>query len=206
MEKYNSKQFLKFNKEINHFKQNDVRINKLCDTKNTSYDSYKETTIINRDELMIGEVEPSVLFEQYDEEESSLSTHNQELVRSGRDRAARLLNIQNISHLTSAENEIFQNELNIDVERSAGVISHISQFSTEYNRAHHNIGQWYLSRLEEQNWQYLKQVFINERDDTRNITISLPLPPMVIKVPINYNWELRETLIDYSFRQYYTIY
>ena len=109
----------------------------------------------------------------------------------------KLLCIQQTSHCTSSENEIFRNELNIDVEQSAGVISHISQFSTEYNRAHHNIAHWYLSRLEERNWQYLKPVFINDRDESRNITISLPLPPMVIKVPINYNWELRNTLIDY---------
>ena len=165
-----------------------------------NYDSYKTTTIIYRDEQMIGEVEPRVLFEQYDEKESSLLTHNQELVRSGRNRAAKLLCIQQISHWTSAENEIVRNELNIDVVRSAGVTLHISQFSTEYNRAHHNIGQWYLSRLEERNWQYLKQVSVNKRDESRNITLSLPLPPMVMKVPINYKWELRNTLIDYSFR------
>ena len=127
-------------------------------------------------------------------------THNQEFVRSGRDRDAKLLCIQQISHWTSAENEIFQNELNIDVERSAGVISHISQFSTEYNCAHHNIGQWYLSRLEERNWHYLKQVSVNERNESRNITLCLPLLPMVMKIPINYKWELRNTLIDYSFR------
>ena len=114
-----------------------------------NYDRYKETTIVNRDEQMIGEVQPRELIEQYNEEESSLSTHNQELVRSGRDRAAKLLYIEQISHWTSATNKIFQNKLNIDVEQSPGVISHISQFSTEYNRAHHNIGQWYLSRLEE---------------------------------------------------------
>ena len=53
-----------------------------------NYDSYKETTIINSDEQMIGKVEPRVLFKQYDEEDSSLLTYNQELVRSGRDRAA----------------------------------------------------------------------------------------------------------------------
>ena len=56
-----------------------------------NYDSYKETIIIYRDEQMIGEFESRVLFKQYDEEESSLLTHNQELVRSGRDRAAKLL-------------------------------------------------------------------------------------------------------------------
>ena len=56
-----------------------------------NYNSYNETTIIYRDEQMIGEVEPHVLFEQYDDEKSSLLTHNQELVRSGRDRAAKLL-------------------------------------------------------------------------------------------------------------------
>ena len=151
-----------------------------------NYNSYKETTIIYRDEQMIGEVEPRVLFEQYDEQESSLLTHNQELVRYGRDRAAKLLCIQQISNWTSAENEIFRNELNIDVKRSAGVTSHISQFSTEHNRAHHNIGN-NTSRLEERNWQYLKQVYVNERNELRNITISLPLPTMVMKVPINYN-------------------
>ena len=84
-----------------------------------NYDSYKETNITNNDEQMIGGVEPRVLFEQYDEEESSLLTHNQELVCSGRDRAAKLLCIQQINHWTSAENEIFRNELNIDVKRSA---------------------------------------------------------------------------------------
>ena len=110
-----------------------------------NYDSYKETIIINRDELMIIEVEPGVLFEQYDEEEFGLLTHNQKLVCRGQDRAAKLLCIQQICHWTSAENVIFQNELNIDVEKSAGVISHISQLSIEYNRAHHNIRQWYLS-------------------------------------------------------------
>ena len=160
----------------------------ISSTRTTqSYNSYKKTTIINSDEQIIREVEPRVLFEQYNEEESSLLTHNQEIVRSGQDRAAKLLCIQQISHWTSAENKIFRNELNIDVEKSAGVISHISQFSTEYNCAHHNIGQYYLSRLEERNWQCLKQVTVNERDELRNITISLPLPIMVMKVLINYN-------------------
>ena len=42
-----------------------------------NYDSYKETTFINSDEQMIEEVEYRVLFEQYDEEESRLLTHNQ---------------------------------------------------------------------------------------------------------------------------------
>ena len=41
---------------------------------------------------------------------------------------------------------------------------------------------------------------VNERNESRNITISLPLSPMVMKVPMNYNWELRNTLIDYLFR------
>ena len=63
-----------------------------------NYDRYKETTIVNRDEQMIEEVEPRELIEQYNEEESSLSIHNQELVRSGRDRAAKLLYIKRISH------------------------------------------------------------------------------------------------------------
>ena len=162
-----------------------------------NYDSYKETSIINNIKQMIGEIEPPVLFEQYDEVEFCLLTHNQELVCSGRDRAAKLLCIQQISLWKSAENEIFRNELTIDVKRLAGVTS---QFSTEYNRVHHNIWQWYLSRLEERNWQYLNQVSVNERDESRNITLSLPLPPMVMKLPINYNLEQRNTLIDYSFR------
>ena len=72
------------------------------------------------------EVEPRVLFEQYDEEESSLSTHNQELVCSGRARASKILCIQQLSHLTIAENKIFRTKLNIYDETSAGVISHIT--------------------------------------------------------------------------------
>ena len=44
----------------------------IVSTRTTqSYDIYNETTIINRDEQLIGEVEPSVLFEQYNEKESS---------------------------------------------------------------------------------------------------------------------------------------
>ena len=71
-------------------------------------DIYEETTIINRDKQMIGEVEPRVLFDKYNGKLSSLLTHNKELVYSGRDRAAKLLCIQQISPWTNAENEIFE--------------------------------------------------------------------------------------------------
>ena len=60
--------------------------------------------------------------------------------------------------------------------------------------------QWFQIQLEQQEWQYHKQIIVNDDDDTRKNLISLPLPPLVLKVTSEWYWPLRNEIIDFTFR------
>ena len=128
-----------------------------------------------------------------------LRTHDQEMIRSNRIRAAKLLCKQRLSQWTVAENTIFLSELGVDIERSAGILSHVNRLHSDYMRAMDTPGQWFQIQLEQREWQYHKQIIVNDDDDTRKILISLLLPPLVFKVSSEWYWPLRNEIIDFTF-------
>ena len=54
--------------------------------------------------------------------------------------------------------------------------------------------------MKQREWQYHKQIIVTDDDDTRKILISLPLPPLVLKVSSEWYWPLRNEIIDFTFR------
>ena len=111
-----------------------------------------------------------------------LRTHDQEMVRSSRIRAAKLLCKQRLSQWNVAENTIFLLELGVDIDRSVGILSYVNRLHSDYMRAMDTPGQWFQIQLEKREWQYHKQIIVNDDDDTRKILISLSYPPLVLKV------------------------
>ena len=111
-----------------------------------------------------------------------LRTHDLEMVRSSRIRAAKLLCKQRLSQWTVAKNTLFLSELGVDIERFAGILSHVNRLHSDYMRAMDTFGQWFQIQLEQRKWQYHKQIIVSDDDDTRKILISLPLPPLILSV------------------------
>ena len=104
-----------------------------------------------------------------------------------------------LSQWTIAENTIFLSELGVDIERSAGILSHINRLHSDYMRAMNTPGQYFQIQLEQREWQYHKQIIVNNDDDTRKILISLPIPPLVLKLSSEWYWPLRNKNIDFTF-------
>ena len=64
-----------------------------------------------------------LLYQQVDNDAQVLRSHDQGMFRSGRLSASRNLCKQHLSSWSTADNEIFLNELGLDVERSHGIIN-----------------------------------------------------------------------------------
>ena len=54
-------------------------------------------------------------------------------------------------------------------------------------------------RLELNVWNIGKSIAIHDRETTQIISIRFPLPPMILKIPENWNYELKDKIIDFSF-------
>ena len=145
-------------------------------------------------------IRPLLLVREVPNDAPLLRTHDQEMVGSSRIRASKLLCKQRLSQWTVAENTIFNSGLGVDIERSAGILSHVNRFHSDYMRAIDNPGQWFQIQLEQREWQYHKQIILNDDDDTRKILISLPLPPLILKVSSEWYWPLHNEIIDFTFR------
>ena len=128
-----------------------------------------------------------------------LRTHDQDMVCTSRLRAAKLLCKQRMSQWTTAENTIFLSELGIDIERASGIMSHINQLHFDYMPAMNSPGQWFQVQMERREWQFHKQIVVSDDDDTREISICLSLPPLVLKVSDQWYWPLRNMLVDFTF-------
>ena len=128
-----------------------------------------------------------------------LRSHDQEIIRSSRIRAAKPLCKQRLSQCSLAENTIFFSELGVEIERSAGILSHVNSLHNDYMRAM-DTGHWVQIQVEQREWQYHKQIILNDDDDTRKILISLSLSPLVLKVSSDWYWPLCNEIIDFTLR------
>ena len=137
--------------------------------------------------------------QQVNAQGQSLIWHDQELLRSNRRISLRNLCKHRLSQWAAADNEMFKSELGIDVERGAHIMSNIGRLQTTYQQAYEDPGQWVHSRFEERNWLFTREVALIAEETVRSISISLPLPPMVLTVPESWVWELRNKVIDLTF-------
>ena len=76
-------------------------------------------------------------------------------------------------------------------------MSNIGRLQITYQQAYEDPGQWFHSRFEELNLLFTREVALIAQET--QISISLPLPPMVQKVPVAWHWPLRNTIIDFTF-------
>ena len=138
-------------------------------TATTSYAPNATTGSVTKPTNTIG---PLLLVQEVPNEAPLLPTHDQEMVRSSRIRAAKLLCKQRLSQWTVAENTIFLSKLGVDIERCARILSYVNRIHSDYMRAMDTPGQWFQIQLEKQEWQYHKQIIENDNDDTRKILMS----------------------------------
>ena len=54
-------------------------------------------------------------------------------------------------------------------------------------------------RFELNSWNIGKSIAIYDSENTRVMSTRFPLPPMVLKVPRNWNRQLQNKIIDFSF-------
>ena len=121
------------------------------------------------------------------------------MVRSNRINAALLLCKQRLLQWDTENYYIFERELEIKIDRTAGIIANINPLLTDYSRSSHDINLWMRERLELNVWNIGKSIAILDRETTRVISIRFPLPPMILKIPEYWNSQLKDKLIDFSF-------
>ena len=78
-------------------------------------------------------------------------------------------------------------------------MSNIGRLQTTYKKAYEDLGQWFHSRFEKRNWLFTREVALIAEKTLRSMSISLLLPPIVLKVLKSWFQQLRNTVIDFTF-------
>ena len=79
-----------------------------------------------------------VLVHRVEQKLNSLELHNQEMARSNRINASLILCKQQLLQWNSENFNIFERELEIKIERTAGIIANINPLQTDYSRSQHD--------------------------------------------------------------------
>ena len=140
-----------------------------------------------------------IVVQQVGAKGQSLISHDNELVRSNRQISLKNICKHRLSKWAATDNEIFKPELGIVLERGTHIMSNIGRLQTTYQQAYEDPGQWFYSRFEELNLLLTREVVLIAEETLRQISISLPLPPMVLKLLEAWYWPLRNTIIDFIF-------
>ena len=142
------------------------------------------SSVLNVSDAMKSTNSPNlIVVQRVNAQGQSLLSHNQELVDSNRRISVRNLCKHRLSKWIVADTELFKSELGVDVERGAHIMSNIGRLQTTYQHTFEDPGQWFHSRLEKRNWLFSREVAFIAKETLRSIFISLPFPPMVLKVP-----------------------
>ena len=54
-------------------------------------------------------------------------------------------------------------------------------------------------RFELNNWNIKKSIAIHDSENTRVMSVRYSLPPIILKIPRNWNKQLKNIIIDFSF-------
>ena len=95
--------------------------------------------------------------------------------------------------------QIFERALGINIERISEIMPNIITLQTNYLKSNTESGLWMRERFELNSWNIGKSIAIYDSENTRVISVLFPLPPMVLKVPKNWNTQLKYIIIDFSF-------
>ena len=112
-------------------------------SKTTDTTKYSPSDIIKSGLQSTNTIKPLLLIQEVPNEALLFRTNDQQMVRSSRIRAAKLVCKQRLSQWTAAENTIFLSELGVDIERSAGILSHINRLHSDYMLAMDTPGQYF---------------------------------------------------------------
>ena len=78
-------------------------------------------------------------------------------------------------------------------------MSNIGRLETTYQQAYEDPGQWFQSRFEELYLLFTREIALIAEKTLKQISIILPLPPMVLNVPKAWYWPLRNTIIEFTY-------
>ena len=75
----------------------------------------------------------------------------------------------------------------------------IITLQTNYLKSNTEASSWMRERFELNVWNVGKSIAIYDSEHTRVMSVRFPLPPMILKVPENWNEKLKIKIIDFSF-------
>ena len=62
-----------------------------------------------------------------------------------------------------------------------------------------NPSEWLGMILDRHSWRFKSEIEIDEVNNFRIFKIVMPLTPLILKVPENWYWDIRETTVDFTF-------
>ena len=121
------------------------------------------------------------------------------MIRTNRLNAAYILCKQKLLQWDIQNYQIFEIDLGINKERILEMVPNIITLQTNYLRSNIESGSWMRERFELNSWNIGKSIAIYDSENTRVMSVRFPLPPIVLKVLENWNKQLKNIIIDFSF-------
>ena len=121
------------------------------------------------------------------------------MIRTNRLNAALILCKQKLLQWDRQNYQIVERELGINVEQTSEIMPNIITLQTNYLKSNTEAGLWMRERFEFNYWNIGKSIMIYDSENTRVMSIRFLLPQIVLKVPENWNKQLKNIIIDFSF-------
>ena len=96
--------------------------------------------------------------------------------------AALILFNQKLLQWDKQNNQIFERELGINIERTSEIMFNIITLQTNYLKSNTEAGLWMRERFQFNYWNIGKSIMIYDSKNNRVMSIRFPLPPLVLKV------------------------
>ena len=109
------------------------------------------------------------------------------MIRTNRLNAALIFCKQKLLQWDRQNYQIFERALGINIERTSEIMANIITLQTNYLQSNTEAGLWMRERFQFNYWNIGKSIMIYDSENTRVMSIRFPLPPIVLKVPENWN-------------------
>ena len=119
------------------------------------------------------------------------------MIRTNKHNAALILCKQKLLQWDRQNYQIFERELGINIERTSEIMPNIITLQTNYLKSNTEADLWMRERFQFNYWNIGKSIMIYDSENTRVMSIRFPLPPIVLKVPENWNKQLKNIIIDF---------